>query len=106
MLVQDVFRPNSPKIIKLSEVFFCLGLLIAIIGAGKYWLFANVPKKQAVDFPSSIIERRLAVTKAGGDGTVSYNFSTNFIPGIGIIVDPRAELKKLKTENDKLLNSP
>ncbi|MEK7171026.1 MAG: hypothetical protein AAB774_01840 [Patescibacteria group bacterium] len=78
----------------MSEVFFSLGLLIAVIGAGKYLFAVTTPQKQSVAFPSSSTERRLAITKAVQDGTNTYEFSTNFIPGIGTINDPQDYLSK------------
>ncbi len=79
---------NSRKTSKLSEVFFSIGLLIAVIGAGKYTLATGVQTKQVVAFPGSITERRLAITNAVKNGSSDYNFAMNFIPGIGMIVNP------------------
>jgi len=86
---------------KVSNIFFSIGLLVAVIGAGKYTITSSAHKKTSIAFPSSITERRLAVTKATSSGSSNYNFITNFIPGIGTVSNTKDFSDLLKSRKTR-----
>ena len=78
----------KPSSVGLTDLVFSLGLLLALIGAGHYFLAkANQPTTTAFR-PGAITERQLAIANALRTGNRTYTYTTNFIPGIGTITDP------------------
>jgi len=65
-----------------------VGLLILLAGLANY-ISSNGSRNSAVWAGRvSVIERSLALERARSLGEREYTFTTNFIPGIGVINDP------------------
>ncbi len=76
----------------------CVGILVAVIGAGKYFLAKEDYPKQFAAPPDSITERRLSISQARSNKRSNYNFVTNFIPGVGTITNPQDYLSQWKSQ--------
>jgi len=83
---------TSQKHYGLPELIFFVGSILALSGGFSYLSSKNETASQAStgNISPSVIERKLSIEEAQRSGQKTYQFKTNFIPGIGIITDPQA----------------
>ncbi|MEX1123832.1 MAG: hypothetical protein WEC81_01545 [Patescibacteria group bacterium] len=80
----------------LPEAIFALGALIALLGGFNFASAHFSSDQSEVTLPvSSNTQRNLAIQEALKNGQTTYQYTTNFIPGIGNITDPEAYKKQL-----------
>ncbi len=74
---------------KISNGFLVISLLLFLLGG---FLYLTPQSKKSVSLSASptVMERNFAIEAAKKSGARNYTFTTNFIPGIGMITDPEA----------------
>lgn len=87
----------------LPELILFTGTLLAVLGVydvvtNKYFVSE---KRTAKNLSPTVIERKLSIEAAERSGQKTYQFKTNFIPGIGTITDPNAFLENWQKEAEK-----
>lgn len=91
--------------ILLPNVLIVIGTLLILVGTIEYIQSKKpahiVTKQSLVENAANLAERKIAVENAIKNGQKTYSYTTNFIPGIGRIINsPQTEAQlqqQLKT---------
>jgi len=75
---------------------FSLGVIVLVWGLFNYFFPSNHTNQSRIE--TSNTQRNLAIEEALKSGEKTYQFETNFIPGIGTISNPEAYKEKLEKE--------
>lgn len=76
-------------------LIFSLGLIILIWGIFNHFFPSSDDQKR---IETSNTQRNLAIEEALKRGEKTYQFETNFIPGIGVVNDPEAYREQLEEQ--------
>ena len=92
--------PRSKSRSNLPEAVFSLGAVIAILGGFNFASahFFNLDETDTPPLVSSNTQRNIAIQEALKNGQKTYQYTTNFIPGIGNITDPEAYKKQFENQ--------
>ncbi len=94
--------PKSKSRSNLPEAVFALGALIALLGGFNFASAHFSSSETGVPLPiSSNTQRNIAIQEALKNGQTTYQFESNFIPGIGNITDPDAYKKQFEEDAPK-----
>ncbi|MEX1052075.1 MAG: hypothetical protein WEC83_01670 [Patescibacteria group bacterium] len=93
-------RLKSPS--NLPEAIFAAGALLAILGGFNFASAHFSPDTSAAPaLVSSNTQRNLAIQEALKNGQTTYQFESNFIPGIGNITNPDAYKKQFEENSEE-----
>jgi len=88
----------------LSVNVLILGAIVFVLGLVSYFTNNSIEFASTVK-QTSVTQRDVAIAEAKKNGKKEYTFTTNFIPGIGIINDPAAYKKAWEDQNKKEPNN-
>ena len=89
MAVIKLGRLEDKAFRKTADLILALGILVALVGGGKFFLAQTATASSGITVtPGPIIQRQEAIAEALKTGRKTYSFTTNFIPGIGTVSDP------------------
>jgi len=103
MPVPRISYLTRPEFRKTADLILSLGILVALVGGGKFYLAQTGTTPHTSLNPGPITERQLAIDNALRTGSHTYSYETRFTPGIGQITDPEQYKKDLL---NKLQTSP
>lgn len=86
-------KSSRSQSIDWPTTVFSLGIIVLFWGAFNYF-FPSASDDKSIE--TSNTQRNLAIEEALKNGDKTYQFETNFIPGIGTIGNPDAYTKELE----------
>lgn len=86
---------------KTADSILAIGLLLLIAGGITFYTNPTTTQSTERFTPGNLTERTLAVQDAQKSGSKTYDFETNFTPGIGRIEDVPSQQKSWQNQAAK-----